>query len=40
MTSERASAYDSLAEGYTAENEKSLLNAHYERPAMLELAGT
>ncbi len=32
-------AYDSFAAGYTAENESSLLNAHYERPAMLELAG-
>lgn len=35
----RASAYDSFAEGYTAENETSLFNAYYERPAMLELAG-
>ncbi|MFI9842815.1 class I SAM-dependent methyltransferase [Nonomuraea sp. NPDC051941] len=32
-------AYDMIAEGYTAENETSLLNAYYERPAMLELAG-
>nr|WP_211212710.1 class I SAM-dependent methyltransferase [Nonomuraea coxensis] len=32
-------AYDSIAEGYTAENETSLVNAYYERPAMLELAG-
>ncbi|NUW36332.1 methyltransferase domain-containing protein [Nonomuraea sp. SMC257] len=32
-------AYDVIAEGYTAENETSLLNAYYERPAMLELAG-
>ncbi|WP_330180946.1 class I SAM-dependent methyltransferase [Nocardia sp. NBC_01503] len=31
--------YDSIAEGYTTENETSLLNAYYERPAMLELAG-
>ena len=31
--------YDSIAEGYTAENETSLVNAYYERPAMLELAG-
>ncbi|MEV4251461.1 class I SAM-dependent methyltransferase [Streptosporangium canum] len=31
--------YDRIAEGYTAENETSLLNAYYERPAMLELAG-
>jgi len=34
-----ATAYDSIAEGYTAENETSLVNAYYERPAMLELAG-
>lgn len=32
-------AYDPIAEGYAAENEVSLLNAHYERPAMLDLAG-
>ncbi|RSN05913.1 SAM-dependent methyltransferase [Nonomuraea sp. WAC 01424] len=32
-------AYDMIAEGYTAENETSLANAYYERPAMLELAG-
>jgi SAM-dependent methyltransferase len=31
--------YDSIADGYTAENETSLVNAYYERPAMLELAG-
>ncbi|MFJ9370774.1 class I SAM-dependent methyltransferase, partial [Nocardia sp. NPDC101769] len=31
--------YDSIAERYTAENEASLLNAYYERPAMLGLAG-
>ncbi|WP_203217340.1 class I SAM-dependent methyltransferase [Nocardia arthritidis] len=31
--------YDGIAEGYTAENETSLLNAYYERPAVLELAG-
>ncbi|GAA3166292.1 class I SAM-dependent methyltransferase [Nonomuraea salmonea] len=31
--------YDSIAEGYSAENETSLLNAYYERPAMLDLAG-
>lgn len=35
----RLNDYDSLAEGYTAENETSLMNAYYERPAMLELAG-
>ncbi|WP_200834502.1 class I SAM-dependent methyltransferase [Amycolatopsis alkalitolerans] len=31
--------YDSFAEAYTAENETSIVNAHYERPAMLDLAG-
>lgn len=31
--------YDSFAEHYNEENEHSLLNAYYERPAMLELAG-
>ncbi|GGU33773.1 class I SAM-dependent methyltransferase [Lentzea flava] len=35
----QANEYDSIAEAYTAENETSLLNAYYERPAMLELAG-
>ena len=34
-----ASDYDSFAEAYSAENEASLLNAYYERPAMLALAG-
>lgn len=31
--------YDSIADGYTAENETSLVNAYYERPATLALAG-
>jgi SAM-dependent methyltransferase len=31
--------YDSFAEAYSAENEASLLNAYYERPAILDLAG-
>ncbi|RFU41749.1 methyltransferase domain-containing protein [Actinomadura logoneensis] len=31
--------YDSFAEAYSAENEDSLANAYYERPAMLALAG-
>jgi SAM-dependent methyltransferase len=35
----RANDYDSFAEAYAAENETSLANAYYERPAMLELAG-
>jgi SAM-dependent methyltransferase len=35
----RFNDYDALAEGYTAENETSLFNAYYERPATLALAG-
>ncbi|PRB72415.1 class I SAM-dependent methyltransferase [Arthrobacter sp. MYb213] len=31
--------YDTFAKVYNAENETSLLNAYYERPAMLKLAG-
>ena len=31
--------YDSFAKAYSAENETSLINAYYERPAMLALAG-
>ncbi|MGW1200981.1 class I SAM-dependent methyltransferase [Streptomyces sp. NPDC002536] len=31
--------YDSFAEAYSAENECSLVNAYYARPAMLDLAG-
>ncbi len=31
--------YDSFAEAYSAENETSLVNAYYCRPAILELAG-
>ena len=31
--------YDRFAEAYTAENETSLINAYYERPAILALAG-
>lgn len=34
-----ANDYDGFAEAYTAENETSLMNAYYERPAVLELAG-
>ncbi|WUH93795.1 class I SAM-dependent methyltransferase [Streptomyces sp. NBC_00433] len=34
-----ANDYDSFAEAYSAENESSLINAYYERPAMLDLAG-
>lgn len=35
----KAALYDGFAARYDAENASSLLNAHYERPAMLELAG-
>lgn len=35
----QAAGYDPIAEGYATENEQSLINAWYERPAMLELAG-
>ncbi|GAA2405590.1 hypothetical protein GCM10010404_74650 [Nonomuraea africana] len=35
----RVNDYDRLAEAYTAENETSILNAYYERPATLALAG-
>ncbi|MGW3168456.1 class I SAM-dependent methyltransferase [Streptomyces sp. NPDC001142] len=31
--------YNSFAETYAAENETNLINGHYERPAMLALAG-
>jgi SAM-dependent methyltransferase len=31
--------YNSFAKAYAASNENSLVNAYYERPAMLELAG-
>ncbi|GLZ28301.1 methyltransferase [Lentzea sp. NBRC 105346] len=31
--------YDTFAEAYTAENEHSLINAYYARPAILDLAG-
>ena len=31
--------YDSFAEAYSAANETNLINAYYERPAMLALAG-
>ncbi|CAM5670113.1 2-methoxy-6-polyprenyl-1,4-benzoquinol methylase, mitochondrial [Streptomyces avidinii] len=35
----RVNDYDGFAEAYTAENENNLVNAYYERPAMLALAG-
>ncbi|MFI8823777.1 class I SAM-dependent DNA methyltransferase [Streptomyces sp. NPDC053431] len=36
---ERVNDYDRFAEAYSAENENNLVNAYYERPAMLALAG-
>ncbi|MER5780947.1 class I SAM-dependent methyltransferase [Streptomyces mobaraensis] len=35
----RVNDYDAFAEAYSAENEHSLVNAYYARPAMLDLAG-
>ncbi|MFF6993243.1 methyltransferase domain-containing protein [Streptomyces sp. NPDC010273] len=35
----KANDYNGFAEAYTAANETNLVNAHYERPAMLALAG-
>lgn len=35
----QADHYDAFAASYEAENASSLLNAHYERPAMIRLAG-
>lgn len=35
----KADHYDSFAESYSTDNEFSLLNAYYERPAMIDLAG-
>jgi SAM-dependent methyltransferase len=35
----RVNDYDTLAEAYTADNETSLINAYYARPAILALAG-
>jgi SAM-dependent methyltransferase len=35
----RVNDYDIIAEAYAAENETSLANAYYERPAILALAG-
>lgn len=36
---EPANDYDTFAEAYTAENEDSLINAYYARPAIMNLAG-
>lgn len=35
----KADHYDSFAESYSTENESSLFNAYYERPAVIDLAG-
>jgi ubiquinone/menaquinone biosynthesis C-methylase UbiE len=35
----KADHYDSFAESYAAANESGLFNAHYDRPAMVSLAG-
>jgi SAM-dependent methyltransferase len=35
----RSNDYDSFAEAYAAETENNLVNAYYERPAMVALAG-
>ena len=35
----QANDYDSFAEAYSADNETNRLNGHYERPAMVGLAG-
>ena len=35
----RVNDYDSFAEAYTADNETSLWNAYYTRPAVIKLAG-
>jgi 2-polyprenyl-3-methyl-5-hydroxy-6-metoxy-1,4-benzoquinol methylase len=35
----KADHYDTFAESYARENESSLFNAYYERPAMIDLAG-
>ncbi|MFJ4985623.1 methyltransferase domain-containing protein [Streptomyces sp. NPDC088732] len=36
---EKANDYDRFAEAYAAENENSLINAYYARPAIVDLAG-
>ncbi|MGC5333192.1 class I SAM-dependent methyltransferase [Micromonospora sp. DT62] len=35
----KADHYDSFAERYSADNDSNLINGHYERPAMIGLAG-
>lgn len=34
-----ADHYDGFAESYSRDNESNLINGHYERPAMIDLAG-
>jgi hypothetical protein len=36
----RVNDYDSFAEAYTAQSDAGIINAYYERPAILALAGT
>ena len=35
----KANHYDSFAESYSTDNESNLLNAYYERPAMIACRG-
>lgn len=35
----KANDYNTFAEAYSADNENNLINAYYERPAMLQLVG-
>jgi SAM-dependent methyltransferase len=35
----KADHYDGFAESYSTDNESNLINGHYERPAMVDLAG-
>ncbi len=39
MANGQANDYDAFAEAYAAKNENSLVNAYYERPAMMALVG-
>jgi ubiquinone/menaquinone biosynthesis C-methylase UbiE len=39
VASGQANDYDAFAEAYAVENENSLVNAYYERPAMVALVG-
>jgi ubiquinone/menaquinone biosynthesis C-methylase UbiE len=39
LTSGQVNDYDAFAEAYAVENENSLVNAYYERPAMMALVG-